>query len=293
MSDQPAPPPLLPPVIGDAPAPAQRVALGWGKALLFCLIFLSISGVSVVVSLASRSLGWQLDPGVAACIDLLFAWPITLCLACVITPIRWGDAYPFTGFPRTVVAPAIVTGLGLSLVSCEIIGWIPMPEFIEEVFRELLASHPIPRFISIVVIAPVAEEMLFRGLIFREFARRYSVPHAIVGSAALFAAFHLNPWQAVVAFPIGVVAAWLVLRTGSIVPGIVLHAALNFTSAFLVTPMGSLFGYTEEHMIEMAHLPWPMLVSGVVASTVGLVWLRVVLREGSVKPDFAPAEIVA
>src|SRR5688572_27523291 len=249
MFDQPAPPPLLPPVIGDVPAPPPpRVPAGWGKALLFCVIFLSISGVSAVISLASHAFGWQLDSGVAACVDLLVAWPITLSLACVITPIAWREAYPFAGFAWALLVPAIVSAFGLSLVSCEIIGWIPMPEFIEEVFRELLASHPVPRFIAIVVIAPVAEEMLFRGLIFREFARRYSVPHAILGSAALFAVFHLNPWQAVVAFPIGVVAAWLVLRTGSIVPGIVLHAALNFTSVFLVTPMGSLFGYTEDQM---------------------------------------------
>jgi hypothetical protein len=116
MFDQPALPPILPPVIGEAPAPPPRVPVGWGKALLFCVIFLSISGVSVVISLASHAFGWQLDAGVSACIDLLVAWPITLSLACVITPIAWRDAYPFARFAWTLVAPAIVTAFGLSLV---------------------------------------------------------------------------------------------------------------------------------------------------------------------------------
>jgi hypothetical protein len=77
----------------------------------------------------------------------------------------------------------------------------------------------------------------------------------------------------VVAFPIGVLAAWLVLRTGSIIPGIVLHAALNFTSAFLIVPIGSLLGHAEEEIYAWEHLPWPVLLAGAFASIVGLMWL--------------------
>jgi hypothetical protein len=220
-------------------------------------------------------LAWKVDATTAAVLDLLFAWPLTLLLACVIAPADWRHAFSLTRFPLSLIAPLVISGFGLSLVLVEVIGWIPMPGFIEEMFREIMSGNPAAKLIALVVIAPIAEEMLFRGLIFREFARRYSMRHAVFGSAALFALFHLNPWQAVVAFPIGVMAAWLVLRTGSIIPGIVLHAALNFTSSFLLIPLGSLFGQDEDQMYALPHLPWPMLAMGGAAAAIGLmgVWL--------------------
>ena len=274
----PAVPPMLPPSLPIAsiptPPPPPR-PLGWGKGLLLCLIFQSIASVSFIVQSLAGRFGWKMDATTRAVIDLLFAWPLTLLLACVIAAVKWRQAFSFARFPLSLIAPLAVGGFGLSLVLVEVIGWIPMPEFIAEMFHEIMSGNPVSKFIALVVIAPIAEEMLFRGLIFREFARRYSMPHAIFGSAALFALFHLNPWQIVVAFPIGVIAAWLVLKTGSIVPGIVLHAVLNFTSSFLLIPIGALFGQDEDQMYALPHLPWQMLVAGGLATVVGLtgIWL--------------------
>ena len=272
----PAPvPPLLPPPlpIAGVPPPAPR-PLGWGKGLLLCLIFQSLAGASVIVRSLAAHLDWKVDGTTSALIDMILAWPLTLFLACVIAPANWRHAFTFTRFPLLLLAPLVISGFGLSFVLVEVSGWIPTPAFIEEMFREIMSGNPVAKAIALVIIAPVAEEMLFRGLIFREFARRYSIRHAIFGSAALFALFHLNPWQAVVAFPIGVLAAWLVLRTGSIIPGILLHAALNFTSAFLFIPVGTLFGQSEDEMFALTHLPWPMLAIGGVATVIGLtgVW---------------------
>jgi len=238
-----------------------------------------------------RFAGWELDGSVSALIDMLCSWPITLWLACVIAAVPWTRAYPIARFSKSLIAPLLVSAVGLSLVLTEIAGWIPIPELIEDIFHELMSGNPVAKFIAIVVLAPVAEEMLFRGLIFREFARRYSTRHAIWGSAALFALFHLNPWQAIVAFPIGVLAAWLVLRTGSIIPGIVLHAVLNFTSVFLLVPIGVLFGYNEDQMYEAAHLPWQMLVGGGLATVIGLIWLWQVGRGGRAAESAIPPKV--
>ena len=277
----PPPPPPLPPLLPpplpviSLPPPLPPRPLGWGKGLLLCLIFQSVAGTSLVVRSLAAHLEWKVDSVTGAVIDLLFAWPLTLLLACVIAAANWRHAFSLTRFPLSLIAPLVIGGFGLSLVLVEVIGWIPMPEFIEEMFREIMSGNPVSKFIALVVIAPVAEEMLFRGLIFREFARRYSMNHAIFGSAALFGLFHLNPWQIVVAFPIGVIAAWLVLKTGSIIPGIVLHAALNFTSSFLLIPIGALFGQDEDQMYALPHLPWQMLVAGSLATIIGLtgIWL--------------------
>ena len=123
------------------------------------------------------------------------------------------------------------------------------------------------------MVAPLWEELFFRGLVFKSFLERYSVRKAVVASSLLFALFHLNPWQAIVAFPIGVLNAWLVLRTGSLVPGMLAHFATNTTSTFLIFPLGALFGYDHDEMIQRTHVPWQLLAVGLAASASGILWL--------------------
>lgn len=100
--------------------------------------------------------------------------------------------------------------------------------------------------IGVVVLAPIAEELFFRGLVFRGL-RRWAKPWtAIVLSAVIFGVVHLDPSGAqplmeslVVIVPaiigLGVVLAWLVERTGRIVAAIVTHVAFNaFNFALLL-----------------------------------------------------------
>ncbi len=76
-------------------------------------------------------------------------------------------------------------------------------------------------------IAPIVEEMLFRGVILRGFLARYGRAQAIWGSAALFGLAHLNVYQFVAALLLGAVCGWLYERSRSLVPCIALHAAYN------------------------------------------------------------------
>ena len=88
------------------------------------------------------------------------------------------------------------------------------------------------------VIAPVVEEMLFRGVILRGFLQRYQRSHAIWGSAALFGLPHLNVYQLVAALCLGAVSGWLYERSRSLVPCIALHASYN-TALSLLAHLGS------------------------------------------------------
>jgi uncharacterized protein len=82
-------------------------------------------------------------------------------------------------------------------------------------------------------IAPVVEEMLFRGVILRGFLQRYPRSHAIWGSAALFGLAHLNIYQFVAGLTLGAVSGWLYERSRSLVPCIALHAAYNTALSLL------------------------------------------------------------
>ena len=90
-------------------------------------------------------------------------------------------------------------------------------------------------YFVIALLAPVVEEVVFRGAILRALlSSMQSKWGAICISAALFALIHFNPAQTPHAFLMGWLMGWLYMRTGSIVPGVVFHWANN-TVAYLMT----------------------------------------------------------
>jgi membrane protease YdiL (CAAX protease family) len=97
----------------------------------------------------------------------------------------------------------------------------------EEAFFERMGSGSLPVLVSVCVLAPVCEEMLFRGVILRGFLARYPRWHAIVASSLVFGAAHLNLYQLFVGLVLGVLLGWLYERTRSLVPCIGLHAFYN------------------------------------------------------------------
>ena len=79
----------------------------------------------------------------------------------------------------------------------------------------------------VVVAAPIVEELFFRGLVLRSFERRYGTTWAVVGSAAVFGAVHLEPLQFPALFVFGLVAAVLTVRSGRLGPSTFAHVAFN------------------------------------------------------------------
>jgi hypothetical protein len=86
--------------------------------------------------------------------------------------------------------------------------------------------------LSAVIIAPIAEEIVFRGYLYKAFRDRFKPWYAIIMSAALFSAIHLEPLAAVPLFVIGVVLAYVYEKTDNLMAPIALHM-LNNAVAFL------------------------------------------------------------
>ena len=104
---------------------------------------------------------------------------------------------------------------------------IAMPEQMRHLLEEML-KEPTSYF-AIGILTPVAEEMVFRGAILRSllipFRRMPWV--AIVLSALLFGMVHGNVAQFIYGTILGLLLGWMYHRSGSIVPGIVLHWVNN------------------------------------------------------------------
>ena len=98
----------------------------------------------------------------------------------------------------------------------------------EEMFKSIMGNRW--GYLALGILAPLAEEMVFRGAILRTLlnyfnGRMYWVP--IIVSALLFGLVHGNMAQLLNAFLIGILLGWMYYRTESIVPGIVLHWVNN------------------------------------------------------------------
>jgi adenylyltransferase/sulfurtransferase len=81
--------------------------------------------------------------------------------------------------------------------------------------------------IAIVGGAALTEELYFRGLLYGRLDARLGVASAVVGSAGAFALAHFDPNAFPVLLVLGLILGFVRLRTGSVWPGVGLHAANN------------------------------------------------------------------
>lgn len=84
--------------------------------------------------------------------------------------------------------------------------------------------------IGVVVVAPIVEELFFRGLLLDTIRRRWGTATAVVASSLFFGAIHLQPLQFAGLTMAGLVFAVAVVRTGRIGTAIAVHAGFNATT---------------------------------------------------------------
>lgn len=86
---------------------------------------------------------------------------------------------------------------------------------------------PIVLATALIVVAPVAEEIFFRGIVYNAWLREFGVRRAVIGSAVLFALIHGSIFVILPIFALGVGLALLYRRTGSLPASIAMHATFN------------------------------------------------------------------
>jgi hypothetical protein len=136
---------------------------------------------------------------------------------------------------------ALVVGVGLQLLLTLTI--VPLTRLAhrpssQELVRLIDANTNVALaigiLISTVVVAPLVEELLFRGLLLRSLLRRVDPRRAVLISGALFGVVHLTDPNALVAVPalsiLGVVLSMVALRTNSLSAPLLIHAGFNLTA---------------------------------------------------------------
>ena len=88
-------------------------------------------------------------------------------------------------------------------------------------------------FISVVVLAPIFEELIFRGMILNTLTK-YNKMFAIIVTSLLFGLLHLNITQAIPAFFMSLVLCYMYVQTDSILVTILAHAGNNLLALMSV-----------------------------------------------------------
>ena len=108
-----------------------------------------------------------------------------------------------------------------------------LPNIAENIFAQM--KNNVFGILSVCLVAPIFEEIFFRGAIEGYLLRKWRNPRwAILVSALIFGLIHMNPAQMLFAFLFGIILGELYYRTGSLLPSIILHFINNTLSLILM-----------------------------------------------------------
>lgn len=158
------------------------------------------------------------------------------------------EVYRLKGTSRRTLLLSVPAGVSLWIFSSYLskmgrllldssIGVLPVNEALEST-----GSSPyqaVLLLIGIIVLAPICEEIMFRGFVQAAYERR-SPQYGYLISGVIFGAYHiLNGVSEVIpASVLGVAMGYLASKTGSLAPSMLFHAAANLCAAFLGAPVG-------------------------------------------------------
>lgn len=193
--------------------------------------------------------------------------------------LSFKDVFSFAPVNPNLFIPIIfiVIGSGIILSEIDNLSRLIFPSFptLEQPIIDLLEGKGslLWSILVAVIIGPVTEELLFRGLILRGFLQIYSRQKAIIVSAVLFGIIHLSPGALFGAIVFGIILAWWYTETGSLVPCIFGHALNNAVPIVLIHVFNlQISGLTDFSSSQVHFQPIWLDISGVILMGAGL-WL--------------------
>ena len=156
------------------------------------------------------------------------------------------------------------------------------PEWFEKAMEQIMDAPVWITLISVSVFAPLFEEWLCRGMVLRGLLQKTHPVSAILVSAAFFAVLHMNPWQALPAFLLGILFGYVYYKTGSLKLTMLMHC-VNNTMAVVFSKIPSL-----EEAEGFADVLSPWAYAGVLVACIAFVAATaVVLRNTPFSKDDA------
>ncbi len=127
-------------------------------------------------------------------------------------------------------------------------------------------------YLYICLIGPILEELIFRGVLL-EGLRKYGNAFGIIMSSILFGLMHQNFMQCIPAICMGFVWGVMTVKSGSLLPSIIVHIFNNSLSAILMIMLSSVGNFDMNNITEFLMNSIPLLA---------VMWLNVILRLGCI-----------
>ncbi len=215
----PRPPTLPEPTV---PWTAKDVFWGVAMAVLWIIVFSLISGVS-------HRVGLSIDPSII----VVFGTLLLLVPAWYFTIYKYNATWADLGL-RGFQPMAVGVGCGLmflsllfNLVYATFLGLFDLeiqPD-IDQMFNH--TGFPLMILFGGAIVAPIVEEIFFRGFVFAGLRNKWNWKVAAFASAGLFALAHILPTSILPILILGVIFAFLYQVSGSIWPAILMHMLTN------------------------------------------------------------------
>lgn len=205
---------------------------------LFVFYFAVVYGSMLVLSSASCAGSGTLDDSMNRYFGIVTA--VALVIIIIVESIFFKNDFVFQ--PRTyirkpvfivtllVLGAALSHGLNLLISLCNVNGIFGSYEAVQ---AEIFAPGVVFVILRALILAPVAEELCFRGLVFRRMKEYTSFWPAAILSSALFGLYHMNLGQGIYAFLFGILLAFMYDRFQHLLAPVLMHFAANALSVIL------------------------------------------------------------
>jgi len=185
---------------------------------------------------------------------------------------------PFLSYVGDVQFVVLSEGFGLKE---EVRQWKALFDDVVEKLASAKSAGELVAVVGVVALTPaVCEEVVFRGLIQRNFSRVMSPVRTVIWTGAIFGIYHLNPIQTLPLIAIGIYISYLRQSSGALWLCIVAHFAFNFFSVMgiFILNHAEIFGIGDE-VVRAFKTSEPDLTSpiAIVSATISLLLFALVL----------------
>ncbi|MDR2941646.1 MAG: CPBP family intramembrane metalloprotease [Treponema sp.] len=253
------------------------------NSILLCLLFLGIQiGLGFLIGIAQILFDISLVAGVLTALTSIISFGIVIFIGFRKTKRQFNDVFKFNKVSAFLWVAIIVFMIGFVIVTSEMDNllnyFLPMPEIFRNVFEALMTEQIfIIPIIAIGIIPAFAEELFFRGLILDGLKNNYSNRKAIIIISALFfGIIHLNPWQFLGGFIIGLFSAWICINTNSILLSIYIHLFNNvlYTITVRFKNIIPVRGFNANNITPVEFQPLWFDLIGLVIFILGIILLK-------------------
>ena len=210
------------------------VWLGIQVVLLYaCIIVVFIANPSLsLLEITEKVASWSIELTVATNILTLLA----IIVFYIIIKKPFLKTIKVSKPHKASYLPTIAIGGSAQYVTALVLGMLILflPKEWQDSFNEnnelIENANQVLAFITAVIVAPIFEEILCRGLILNTLRKAMPKWWAIVVSSAIFGAIHGNPIQFIYATALGILLGWLYTKFDSIFIPMICHLAFNLVS---------------------------------------------------------------